>query len=378
MSIQRYINKMKNILSLVLQYIDCEYNYDSYFNMLKKVLDQKIRTNKYKLQSFLSSITSIGREHRIVNDFFKKLFKIVDIFRKEIISYYSNEVIYEIFHRCYRLLLYVIEEKILKVDFDIANKLKEKYYFYKEVKPFIDSGEISPNYKEKYPTLDENYEKNRRNAVNESKIASIIREDSFDEFISYVKENKIDFEDYCLPFSYFDRFESVFSIPEYVVLSGSTQIFEYLLNQNKLKDLSDLFFIAVQSNNPEMIFILEENFNDEIIDEIKQNTGLPAYIKAIESFHNDIAHYVKTNYNVENEKESYYYIFYESFNYEFVSSDMFDDIENAISYGDIAIVSNFMKTKDFDINKLYSNGISITFNLIRFFYTILYLFFIKS
>lgn len=150
MSIQRYINKMKNILSLVLQYIDCEYNYDSYFNMLKKVLDnQKIRTNKYELQSFLSSITSIGREHRIVNDFFKKLFKIVDIFRKEIISYYSNEVIYEIFHRCYRLLLYVIEEKILKIDFDIANKLKEKYYFYKEVKPFIDSGEISPNYKEK-------------------------------------------------------------------------------------------------------------------------------------------------------------------------------------------------------------------------------------
>lgn len=125
------------------------------------------------------------------------------------------------------------------------------------------------------------------------------------------------------------------------------------MNQNKLKDLSDLFVNAVQSNNPEMIFILEENFNDEIIDEIKQNTGLPAYIKAIESFLNDIAHYVKTNYNVENEKESYY-IFYESFNYEFVSSDMFDDIENAILYKNRNFTLHNKKNRVFLINQKYN------------------------
>ena len=78
---------------------------------------------------------------------------------------------------------------------------------------------------------------------------------------------------------------------EYAAFFGSIQIFQYLrLNKATLGD--SLYSYAFQSNNQEMILLLEETYTNYII----PYEAFQHYVKSIASHHNDIATYIQNKY----------------------------------------------------------------------------------
>ena len=103
-----------------------------------------------------SGCVQVSNNHYRTNNFFDKIGKIINIFKADIINFFSNQEIFQIFQENKRLLLYLIDEKIMVIDkaiFDIIAKrrtndkdifnLGQYYkYFFTEMKPFIDEKSI--------------------------------------------------------------------------------------------------------------------------------------------------------------------------------------------------------------------------------------------
>lgn len=346
MSLQQYLTNMKNIQSSILQYIDSEYNFDDYYKKLIQIFNtQKIGNNPSVLQQIVKLIFKIMQNHRRTKNFYEKFGKIVNYFKKDILKNFSNQAIYNIFYRNKRLLLILIEEKILKVDELIANEIynyKDSYrqYFYNEIKPFISKEKL-----EKY-SIDEyhKFEEQRKLAENHNKICEIIRNDSVDDFISFVKKNNIEF-DKLIPSSIFQVDNGSSYIIEYAALCGSVQIFQYLINE-KIRLPYEYWKYIIRSRNPQMIFILEES-NVELN---KICYGL--FIESIKCYHNDIANYIQDSYEIPADLMKNR-DFFESFNFAFITPSMINkSLYYIFQYDYLNIVEILLKNSDFDVNML--------------------------
>ena len=146
MSLPEYFNEMKSIHELILQLIENEDNNQEIFQKLNRLLDDsKFRENKYKFRSLLYLLIKIADNYHRSPTFFNQIEIILNLFKTEIQKYFSNSEIFRIFKTNKRILLFLIEEKILIIDQNIAQKIlnipneKAKYpqYFYPEIEPFI-------------------------------------------------------------------------------------------------------------------------------------------------------------------------------------------------------------------------------------------------
>ena len=80
------------------------------------------------------------------HNFFNKIDQILKAFKNEISQFYSNKEIFNIFKSSKRILLFLIEEKILTFDKYIYTEIMKKDYQEKkypeylalEIKPFLD------------------------------------------------------------------------------------------------------------------------------------------------------------------------------------------------------------------------------------------------
>lgn len=119
MEFQEYFSKMKNIYNAFLKFIDDNEKTNENFNNLTMLLnDQKINDNQYELKTFLHILANVANNYHRVFCLLYKTIQILAIFKDSIKKYYSNFDIFNIFKKNKRILLYLIEEKVL-----IINKL---------------------------------------------------------------------------------------------------------------------------------------------------------------------------------------------------------------------------------------------------------------
>ena len=115
--VQEFVDKMKSIQNSLLEYLEDESDdNDKYENFIKLVTSQEIINDKYEFKAFLQLISRIGNDHQRIPNFIYKLKLLLIHFKKYIEQYISNSEIFKIFHSNKRILLILIEEKILIFD----------------------------------------------------------------------------------------------------------------------------------------------------------------------------------------------------------------------------------------------------------------------
>ena len=207
-NIEKFLEKYKNIQEAFLEFIDDEENIEVNIQILKQLLgDTKSRDYKHHVRLFLSLLLQISNCHHRGPNFFSKIDRILHLFSDDI-KKYNNDEIFQLFQSNKRLLLFLIEEKILTVDEYFVKQIgSEKYlskkypqYFMPEIKPFMEEEWFT-----KFDSIDEylqkkvwieditkkmpdNFYENRKNEENSSYLMKLIREDLVEDFIVHVNK----------------------------------------------------------------------------------------------------------------------------------------------------------------------------------------------
>ena len=386
---------MKPINEKILKYVEDNSEEEDYFDeIVQYINDKKIVEQKFDLNALLHLISKISNNHHQNRDFYPKIFIIIKTYANEIKGKLSNLSIFSIFKSNKKILLFLFKEKILIPDetifyIIINGKYKEKYYyphyFFPEFKSFyyeqlkkeiisIDTHLFDKN-------ENDTFESKRINGQNDNYICQLIQNDSIEEFIVYVNKNNVNISSIIKP-SIFETnlflLKRESSLIEYASFYGSMQIIKYLfMNQIELK--STLWLYSIHSKNPELIHFLEENHVKQPI----YNERNQCYKESIKCHHNDIANYIKDNFDVNKDLHYWtnfysnidgfaYYNFinlHEELQYEFNTIEKFngqiDNIFfNSCKYDYIYIVYYILENTYYNINTVIIT--KICFFLIKF------------
>ena len=124
-----YLEIMKSIHQSFLEYIDSENNLENDFEKFQnKIINPNIFQSKLIFKSFLYLILEVSNNHSRAETFFSKIEQIFLYNKNEIIKKFSNHEIFNIFKTNKRILLFLIEEKILILDQFISIKLVNPRY----------------------------------------------------------------------------------------------------------------------------------------------------------------------------------------------------------------------------------------------------------
>ena len=269
MFLEKYLDTMRNIQENLLVFLEDDSNTEENFQNLLKILDdQRINENRQNFKLLLHLIVKISKNHHRGPNFFSKIEKILRNFKIDIGKYFSNIDIFKIFKSNKRLLLFLHEEQIMKIDGQIAQIIitGKKYqskeypqYFAPEIKPFINEGwfpekvniEKKDNKfkfffnKRQIKMIDymnerrnkmidymnerhndlidfisndlpDNFYENRKNGENENELCKIIQKDLIKEFIAYVNKNNISLNK-IIDSSIFETNSLLFKFPKYGV-----------------------------------------------------------------------------------------------------------------------------------------------------------------
>lgn len=312
MNLQQYLDEMKTIQCNILDFIDDEINKEENFQNIQIIFeDENFCCTLNKLKLVLRMIANISNDHHRELDFFDKIEKIIILLKENIKKYLSNSDIFNIFKINKKILLFIIEEKMIIIDDHIAKKIltTEKFieqnypqYFVPEIKPFVNE-KWFPNDIRDFINKDlpDNYDNLRKKGENESYICTLIREDLVTEFIAHINRNDISLrstiERSIYETNHFLIEKKNISFIEYSVYSGSIQIFQYLLREG-VELTPSLWLCAVHGKNAEIIHILEENHIEPEDKNYKDCIN-----ESIKCHHNDIVTYIKNNLSNQEEEE---------------------------------------------------------------------------
>ena len=371
MEIFDYIEKKKDIHKKLLEYLENEKNVEEYFqNVVQKINDQKIQNDKQEFKAILRLIIKISNNHKRSPNFFIKIEQIISNFKNDIKQIFSNSEIFDIIKSNKRIILYFIEEGIIIPDESIINVIMPEKFSFSNLKyikasyPFYFFTEFKRQINQKY-TPEKNHEltmmnmklfdEKRKIGENESHICQLIRDDSIEDFISYV--NKTNFSlTTTIESSIFETNSFLLkkdpTLIEYSAFFGSIQIFRYLyLNGVELKP--SIWIYAIHGNNPELIHLLEENKikpQDETYREILK--------ESIKCHHFDITNYIQNNFFQNNQfdeddeyisSQSIKYSNYTYFPNNLNNKSVFYDL---CQYDYFTLVNFLLKNLKFDVNSL--------------------------
>ncbi|KAK8834723.1 hypothetical protein M9Y10_025987 [Tritrichomonas musculus] len=321
-----YLEKLKNIHYKLLEYLECiddsEENFQNIINYFEK---NKILGNRYELKLFLHLFSKIANNHNRQHRLFEKIEKILLFYKNQIKQSYSNFEIFDIFKGNKKIVLFLINENMIKIDEQISsillssryNYMKYSEYFYPELKPFFPEDHTF--------SIDgiENFEEKRKIGENDSYVCFLIRNDFIDEFITFVNRINLPLNS-KIQKSIFETNKFLLAndptLIEYAIFFGSIQIFQYL-RLNSIKPNSYFWQYAIHGKNADLIHLLEE-------DQIKPayDSYDVFYKESIKCHHNDITNYIQNNFNVKKDEEIKSYFFesvsycFRYYNYEFIPS----------------------------------------------------------
>ena len=307
MDIKQYISHQKRVYISIVTYLenrDDDHDYSYLNDLIKIVKTQNLLQDKEELGHFLRLILNLIEYHHRDDEFINKIKKILITLKDDFKQILSNHELFQIFSKSKLILLYLFDEKIIISDKIISKYILYKYesnnsrychFFYPEIKQHVEEEELK-NIEDELKSIDDEifteYEEKRHLGENDSYICSLIRNDSIEEFITYVSKMNISLNSTIKPsifetHKYLIENEST-NLIEYAAFFGSIQIFQYLrLNDVELQP--SLWSYAIHSNNAEMIHLLEQkqvqppdSFKSCLLESIKCN-------------HNDFANYIQNN-----------------------------------------------------------------------------------
>lgn len=315
---ENFLKKFKSFHAEFLGFLENEESTDEKFqNLIRLLKETKIQDCEHELRLFLHMLVEISNNHYRRPNFFNKIEQILQFFKDDI-KKHSNKEIFNIFKSNKRILLYLIEEKILIIDEYLAKKmtkkdfLNKKYpqYFAPEIKPFI-----NPKWFPKEDTFDIDFKPNefveeikkelpadfyelRKKGENNSYLCKLIREDSIQEFSAYLTRKNI-LPNAVIDQSIYETNPLLLEIPkvqmiEYAAFFGSIKIVNYLYNKVKLWDF--FWFYAIHGKNVRLIHLLEDIDIEKIISFAKS-----CFDESVKCHYNDIANYFYNNYLVKND-----------------------------------------------------------------------------
>ena len=388
MDIEMYLDELKSLHTNLLYFIDFNENEEENFQkLIKNIEEQNIKADQHELNNFLHLLNEISFNHYRSIDFFAKIEKIMLAIKTEIKKYLQNMQIFKIFKNNIRMLLFLIEEKILNIDqnvFDEIIKFKTTtiVYFAPEILPFLKEKATYQreneamkdsyiNYSYLYQDIEDKYNKNKVNfkqkrkvGENDNYLCKIIRNDSIEEFITTVNR-----ENYSLnsniKSSYFETNKLLLkqynvSLIEYAAFFGAIQIFRYLY-KNGVELKPSIIRYAVHGDNEEIINILEEcgiELNHADIKNIKLDNDESyekCYIKSIKCHHNNLADYIKRNYLKKSPSDIMYIMYaFKAHNYSQIENEMINNelLIYACKYNYYKIVQLLIKSKKIDVNAM--------------------------
>ena len=385
MSSQAYLNAMKDIQENIVSFLEEEANSEENFLIIENNLnDTKISDDKYYFLSLMYLISKICDNHHRLPNFFAKIERILQIFKKDIKKIFSNSEVFNIFKSNKRILLFLIEQKVIVIDEYIVKKITktEKYieakypqFFQPEIQAFINEKwfpkydpkdqELNKNgwVEEIKKKLPENFYEKRKEGENDSQICELIRKDMITEFIAYVNLNDVSLNAKIQPSiyetnSFFlkkpkkskkNKSYGGFSLIEYAVFFGSIQIFNHLRLEG-VKLTPSLWILAIHGQNSEMIHFLEDNHV-----ELEDKSYKKVFYESIKCHHNDIANYFINNF-LQNDEENLKDTFNQClryYNFAFLKNKSINKFSFSIlcKYDYCVFVDNLLKDKDIDINK---------------------------
>ena len=370
MNIEEYFTKKTIIQENLLKLLDDERNDEEKYDDLCQILeDIKIRDNCHELRLFLRFISKISDNYHRNPTFFMKIDRILGLFKDEIKQYYSNTEIFNIFKKNKRILLFLLEEKIMFIDeyiLKIMTSMKyknEKYpqYFAPEIKSIVNEKYQNNNDFDKKllvewanKELPENFNVLRKEGENKNFICKLIRNDSVVDFIAYLNKNNISPNSKIKESKYETNYfllkkqkDLSIKLIEYAAFFGSIQIFNYLKYQGVQLNPSLLLF-AIHSKNSELIHIIEENNGNS------NNFYLQSYIESIKCHHNEIANYLYNNY-LQNEADISNKIFIQSlksYNFGLLQTNLINELlfGQLCKFDYYSIVTYFLKINNDIIN----------------------------
>ena len=274
MSIPILIDKMQEVQKELLKYLDEENDEVFSFNNLMIIIEKnKIKENAHEFKLFLRLLINISNYHKSGPGFFNKVERILNFLKEDIKSAFTSNIIFNFSKTNRKILLFFIKEKIVIIDEHMAKDLVDnssdeyyRYYFYPEIKPFIndiiDQTRSVPKWIQYFSKgIPEDFEENRKIGENEHYICELIRKDLIEDFIIHVNKNNIPLKSLIKGSIYethpklivsHDNDLSDFwqpSLIKYAAFFGSIQIFQYLLSNGVDLD-NEIWEYAIYSNNP--------------------------------------------------------------------------------------------------------------------------------
>lgn len=255
-TIASYLTKIKNMQSNLLDFID---NEDRFANLVSFLNDERIKENKNELKLLFHLIMKIANNHYKPN-LYSKIEQIFSFCKDDIIKSFSNSEIFQTFQSNKRVLLSIVELKIMTIDIDLVKMMmqgkyrKPKYleYFFPETREFFSVSSIQ----HLIDSLPKDLSEIRKSGENDQFICNLIRNDLLDEFISYINRSNVSI-DSPIQSSLFEThpflIENSPSLIEYTAYFGAIKIFKYLL-KNNAKLNSSLWKYAIHSGNVLMKF----------------------------------------------------------------------------------------------------------------------------
>lgn len=293
MDLKDYIEEKKELYELVLQYIDDESDNKNvvFENLLKLIEKLNFNANHGEFRLLLHLIVQISNNHYRGTNFFAKIEAILS--KLKIKQTFSNSEIFKIFKSNKRILLYLIQSKILEIDQIIADQIIDLDYskfLYTEVKAFIKDDKKKEEIEKQLHSFDEN----RKMAENDSIVGRLIRADSVEEFKTYVEKNDFNLNLRIRPSiyetnSYLLKLEKLPYLIEYAAFFGAIKIFEFML-EKKVKLTSSVWNFALHSNNFGLIDFLEKHNIEP-----KYNNYQICLSRAILFHNNSFARYIVEN-----------------------------------------------------------------------------------
>ena len=358
MEVQEYIEKKVEIQTDILELIDNEEDVNGNLQKIFDHLDsQHIFEDKNEFISFIHLLHKISKNHNRTANFFFKIEQIIMHIKEHFHNFFTNSEIFNFFKADKRILLFLIEQKIIAIDQSIVDIMKnQKYqklnylsYFINEIESFLDE-KTKEEIKELLYDID-SFEEKRQVGENESYICQLIRNDSIEDFISFINRNNIGLSS-TINNSIFETnsflLKNQATLIEYAAFFGSIQIFNFL-NMNKIELKPSLWLFVIHGRNPELIHFLEDNHikpNDQSFSECLN--------ESIKCHHLEISDYIRNNlYQNLNEKE--YIIFsksYKYFNYTCFPKDVKNEFVfyDLCQYNYLNLVELLMNTTNLDLN----------------------------
>lgn len=362
MSFEEVIEKKKEIQNALLDYLEdeseAEMKYEIFVNNLEI---EKIKEDRYKLESLLRMVNAISKNHHRNEYFNMKIDKILDHLRTDIQKYFTNPEIFDFFLLNKRALLFLIEEKILIIDEKIASRFTYHHhvvhkfceYFFPEVKQFLEDDFIE-KYVQKTEVVDDVFYKKRRIGENDTYLSEIIRKDNVVEFIIYSNKECLPLQSYIKGSIFetngflMDEFRKI-TLIGYAAFCGSIDIIKYL-HINGVDLQPNIWQFAIRSENAELFRYLEEN---HVLP--AENDFEKILKKSIKCHHNQFANYIIENLIQEKNDKYYRDIYQSSFkyrNYCFFPENIKHKnlFFNLCRFNYYTLVKLFFKQDNFDIN----------------------------